>query len=144
MRLLKCQYAANTKHKLIERQELCSLLFITCKTMEYATRKFVLVFSKYMHHLVLRLPAVNHKRQVILYRPLDMLLESLQLFLFHFTAPIIIKPDLTYRYIRMLWNKPCLHIRKNSFKISLYLFRMKTYHRISETLIRCAQIQTRL
>ena len=63
--------------------------------MEDATRQFFLILSEQMHHLVLRLAAMNHQRELGFYRPFYLFLESLDLLVFELTAPVIIKSYLS-------------------------------------------------
>ena len=58
---------------------------------KYDTRQFFLILSEQMHHLVLRLAAMNHQRELGFYRPFYLFLESLELLVFELTAPVIIK-----------------------------------------------------
>ena len=136
--------------------------------MEDATRQFLLILSEQMHHLVLRLAAMNHQRELGFYRPFYLFLESLELLVFELTAPVIIKSYLSdsdqVRKLRRTTRRIGItrfvcrigitghamllqylpEFSQLFLPVSLYLFRMQTNHRISIAWIFLSQCQDRV
>ena len=126
--------------------------------MEDATRQFFLILSEQMHHLVLRLAAMNHQRELGFYRPFYLFLESLELLVFELTAPVIIKSYLSdgdqvrkQRRIRLtgitghaMLLQYLPEFSQLFLPVFLHLFRMQTNHRISIARIFLAQCQDRV
>ena len=91
--LLKRQYATDAQHKAVELQQLLSLLDITRKTMEHASRQIVRVPFNNGNHLVLCLATVNHQGQLQFDSPTNLLFKGFQLFMLELTAPVIVETD---------------------------------------------------
>ena len=86
--LLERQHAADAQHETVERQQLLRFVGISREAVEDAAGQLPFVFAQYLHHLVLRLAAMNHQRQPGFDSPLHLHLEGSQLLDFEFARPV--------------------------------------------------------
>ena len=138
MTALKGQYAPNAQQETIELQQLLRLFLIAREAMKDATHQVFLILFQDRYHFILRLPTMNHQRQLPFCGPLHLRLKGQQLLFFIGPVPIKIKSYLANGNKTGIM-KACFQQRELLLPIAFHRFRMQAYHRKSITFIGVAQ-----